>query len=215
MKRTRVLIVDDHAVVRKGIQMIANTEPTIEVVGEAEDGYEAIRQVESHRPDIVLMDLVMPQPDGIKATLKIKHDFPDIKVIVLTTFEDDVKIKAAMEAGADGYLLKDANGETLLRAIREVQRGEMPLHPHIARRLVKYAADGVHPNGTGCLTNREKDVLQFVARGLSNRAVAHALHISEGTVKIHVSNILGKLNVSSRTEAAVLATQIGLVSTGE
>jgi DNA-binding NarL/FixJ family response regulator len=215
MNPTRVLIVDDHTVVRKGIQMIFKTEPDIQVVGEAEDGNQAFRLVRSLRPDVVLMDLVMPKSDGIEAIVKIKCDFPSTKIIVLTTFEDEVKVRAAMEANADGYLLKDADDENLLRAIRHVQRGEMPLHPCIAHQLVDYVANQVNPNNKNCLTHREQEVLQLIARGLSNKAVANALHICEGTVKTYVGNILDKLNVSSRTEAAMRATQLGIVATEE
>lgn len=210
MKQIRVLIVDDHAVVRLGIQMMINTEPTIKVVGEAKDGQEAIRQVKHLRPDIVLMDLVMPQGDGVEAIAETKRDYPEVKIIVLTTFDDDLKIHAAMKAGADGYLLKDADGEALLRAIRSVQQGEMPLHPRIARRLIRGEAKPNGTNGIGHLTEREKEILQLVAKGCSNKIVAQDLNLSEGTVKVHVSNIFAKLGVSSRLEAALWATQKGL-----
>jgi RNA polymerase sigma factor (sigma-70 family) len=211
----RVLIVDDHAVVRKGIQMIVETEPSMRVVGEAKDGQEAVRQVKSLHPDVVLMDLVMPQEDGIKATAQIKRDCPHVKVIVLTTFEDNVRINSAMEAGADGYLLKDADGEALLQAIQAAQRGDMPLHPRVARHLFSNGLKQAETNELERLTEREKEVLQLVAKGLSNKAVAQALNVSEGTIKVHLSNILGKLCVSSRTEAAVWASQAGLISTDD
>jgi len=213
MNPTRVLIVDDHAVVRKGIQMFLSTEPSIRVVAEAEDGQEAIRQAKSLQPDVVLMDLVMPQEDGIEAIAEIKRCVLNIKVIALTSFKDEAKFKAAIEAGADGYLLKDADGDSLLQAIRAVQQGGMPIDPQVARHFVR---DGMQREATtGHLTEREKEVLQLVARGLSNKAVAQALKISEGTAKVHISNILGKLNASSRTEAAVQALQMGLVLPGE
>jgi DNA-binding NarL/FixJ family response regulator len=212
VKPIRVLIADDHAVVRKGIQMIVNTEPAIEMIGEAEDGQSAFRQVESLQPDVVLMDLVMPGEDGIKVITQIKHMWPDIKVIVLTTFGDEGRINAALEAGADGYLLKDADGEALLRAIKTVQQGDMPLHPRVARHFVNAATQQVDTNGFDCLTEREKEVLRLVAKGLSNKAISQALDLKEGTVKIYVSNILAKLNVATRTEAAVWAIQMGLVS---
>lgn len=212
MSQIHVLIVDDHTVVRKGIQMIVNTEPGIKIVGEAKNGRQAIDQVEQLRPDVVLMDLVMPEMDGIEATTQIKRRYPHIKVIVLTTFDDQKRIQLAIEVGADGYLLKDADGELLLQAILSAQKEEMPLHPRIARFLVKGETVNNFPKGAERLTKREKEVLQLVARGLSNKEIAQILSLSEGTVKAHVSRILGKLNVSSRTEAAVLAAQMGLTS---
>jgi DNA-binding NarL/FixJ family response regulator len=212
MEPIRVLIVDDHIMVRVGLHMMISTEPTIKVVGEAKDGQDAIGQVKCLLPDIVLMDLVMPQGGGIEAIAEIKRSYPDIKIIVLTTFDDDIKINAAMEAGADGYLLKDADGEALLYAIEAAQQGEMPLHPRIARRLIR-GEDNVHgTNEISHLTEREKEVLRLVAQGLSNKTVAEGLNLSEGTVKIHMSHILAKLHVSSRIEAALWATQKGLVA---
>ena len=215
MTPIRILIVDDHTVVRQGIRMIVNTEATIQVVGEASDGQIAIRQVEQLQPDVILMDLVMPHESGLEAMTHIKHNYPKIKIVVLTTFEDEGKIKAAMEAGADGFLLKDADGEALLQAIHSAYQGEMPLHPRIARYLFKSIGKDFTENNFETLTEREVEVLQLVAQGLSNKEVAHALSLSEGTIKIHVSNILGKLNVSSRTGAAMRAAQIGLLSTDE
>lgn len=212
MSQIRVLIVDDHTVVRKGIEMIINTEPGIEVAGEAKNGHQAVDQVERLRPDVVLMDLVMPKMDGIEATAQIKRHYPHIKVIVLTTFDDRKRIQLAMGAGADGYLLKDADGELLLQAILSVQKEEMPLHPRIARFLVKGETINNLPEGAERLTKREKEVLQLVARGLSNKEIGQNFSLAEGTVKAHVSSILGKLNVSSRTEAAVLAAQMGLTA---
>lgn len=213
MKQIRVLIADDHEVVRQGIRMIVSTEPAIQVVGEAKDGLEAVSQVKSLQPDLVLMDLVMPHEDGIEAIVEVKCYNPNIKIIVLTTFEEDDRISAALEAGADGYLLKDADGEVLLQAIKAVQHGDMPLHPRVARHLFKGIMGQVEADRLERLTEREKEVLTLVAKGWSNRAVAEALDLSQGTVKIHVSNILSKLNVSTRTEAAVWAAQVGLVST--
>jgi NarL family two-component system response regulator LiaR len=212
---TRVLIVDDHAVVRKGIQMFLATEPSIQVIGEAGDGQEAIRKATNLQPDVILMDLVMPQGNGIQAIAKIKRRVPNVKIIVLTTFKDQARVNAAIQAGADGYLLKDADGEALLQAIHAVQQGDVPLHPHVARHLVSSITKQQDVNGIGCLTEREKEVLRLVAKGLSNKAVAQALNLCEGTVRVHVSNILGKLGASSRTEAAVRALQVGLISPDE
>jgi DNA-binding NarL/FixJ family response regulator len=212
MNQIRVLIADDHAVVRQGIQMITGTESSIELVGEAKDGQEAVYQVQRLQPDVVLMDLVMPAGDGIAAIAEIKRHYPDIKIIVLTTFEDDYRIQAALEAGADGYLLKDADGEALLQAVQAVQQGDMPLHPRVARHLFTGRAEDYDRPEIGQLTAREQEVLQLVAQGLTNREVARALNLSEGTVKVHVSHILGKLDASSRTEAAMLAVQLELIS---
>jgi DNA-binding NarL/FixJ family response regulator len=215
MSQIRVLIVDDHAVVRKGIQMFLSTEPSIQAVGEANDGQDAVRKAISLQPDVVLMDLVMPKGDGIEAIAKIKGCVSNVKIIVLTTFKDGGRINAALQAGADGYLLKDADGDALLQAIHAVQQGNAPLHPSVARHLVSNVTQDKGADGISHLTEREKEVLRLVAKGLSNKAVARALNLSEGTTRIHVSNILGKLNALSRTEAAVKAVQLGLISLGQ
>jgi NarL family two-component system response regulator LiaR len=215
MSQIRVLIVDDHAVVRKGIQMFLSTEPCIQAVGEAEDGQDAVRKAKSLKPDVVLMDLVMPKGDGVEAIAKIKRCVPTAKIIVLTTFKDGARINAAIQAGADGYLLKDADGDALLQAIHAVQQGDVPLHPYVTRHLVSNVTKHRDTTGMGHLTEREREVLGLVAKGLSNKAVARALNLSEGTARIHVSNILGKLNALSRTEAAVRAVQLGLISPGQ
>jgi DNA-binding NarL/FixJ family response regulator len=216
MKPVRLLIVDDHVIVRKGIMMFLSTDPSIQIVGEAQDGQNAVERACSLRPDVILMDLVMPQGDGIEAITALKQCLPEVKILVLTTFNDDERVKATIEAGANGYLLKDADGEALLRAIRAVLRGEMPLHPSVAAHFVKNLTQPNPPQENGHpLTDREKEVLQLVTRGLTNKAMAKVLNLSRGTVKIHVSNILSKLNVSSRTEAAMVAIQKGLVSLDE
>jgi DNA-binding NarL/FixJ family response regulator len=214
MKPTRLLIVDDHVLVRKGILMFLSTEHTIEIVGEAESGQDALRQAKASRPDVILLDLIMPQGDGLEAITCLKQELPDIKIIVLTTFYDEGRVKAALKAGANGFLLKDADGATLLRAIQAVQKGGMPLHPTITEYLLKETYQNDH-SGYPCLTEREKEVLQWVARGLSNKRVGQALHLSEGTIKTHVSNILTKLHMASRTEAATWAIQAGLISLEE
>jgi NarL family two-component system response regulator LiaR len=215
MSQIRVLIVDDHAVVRKGIQMFLSTEPSIQAVGEAEDGQDAVRKAKSLQPDVVLMDLVMPKGDGIEAIAKIKRCVSNVKIIVLTTFKDGARINAALQAGADGYLLKDADVDALLQAIHAVQQGDAPLDPCVARHLVSNVTQHKGADGIKHLTEREEEVLRLVAKGLSNKAVARALNLSEGTTRIHVSNILGKLNALSRTEAAVRAVQMGLISLGQ
>ena len=212
MNRIRVMIVDDHSVVRKGIEMLLSTEPSIKIVGEAANGQEAVDKAKDLQPDVIVMDLVMPEGGGITAIAAIKGRMPNTRILVLTTFGDEASVTAAMQAGADGYLLKDAGGEALLNAIQAVHRGDVPLDPHVARHLVRGTATGRDTPGGVHLTRREMDVLRLVAGGLSNRQVAKDLGLSAGTVKVHVSNILGKLNVSTRTEAAVWAVQTGLVT---
>jgi NarL family two-component system response regulator LiaR len=211
MKQTRVLIVDDHAIARKGICEFLDTEPSVEIVGEAEDGQEALQQAFRLNPDVILMDLVMPHMDGIEAIKELRQRHAEIKIIVLSHFYDEKKITAAMKAKANGYLLKDADGEVLSKAIKTVQRGEIFLHPVIMDYLLKNITESVPADENAYLTEREKEVLQFVGKGLNNRAIAEKLSISVGTVKVHVSNILSKLNVTSRTEAAVWAVQMGLI----
>jgi DNA-binding NarL/FixJ family response regulator len=215
MIQTRVLIVDDHAVVRKGILMFLKTEPTIEIIGEAEDGHDALRQAKNLQPDVILMDLVMADGDGIEAITEIKNYLPKIKIIVLTTFNDESKFNAAMRAGADGYLLKDADGEALLHAIDAVKRGDLPLHSAVTRYLIRGATKTSNEASNGQLTGREQEVLTLIAKGMSNQTIAQILHLSKGTVKVHVSNILGKLQATSRTEAAMAALQKGLISPEE
>jgi NarL family two-component system response regulator LiaR len=206
MDQCRILIVDSHGLARKGIQMLLNSDPSVQVVGEAKDAQDAVHKAKLLQPDIILMDLMASPKHGAETIVEIKRCIPSIKVIVVTAFDDEGRINAALEAEANGYLLKeDTDSDALLRAIGAAQEGGLPLHPRVARYLVRGMA-------IARLTEREREVLQMVARGLSNRAVAQALGIREGTVKAHVSNILGKLNVSSRTEAAVWAVQAGLVS---
>jgi DNA-binding NarL/FixJ family response regulator len=212
MRQTRLLIVDDHAIVRKGILMFLKTEPSVQIVGEAEDGADGIRMAQHLRPNVILMDLVMPGVDGIEAIYQLKKCLPDTKIIVLTTFSEHDKFNAALEAGADGYLLKDADGEALLQAIDAVQQGNMPLHPGVTHHLIKSMAKRNGGQSGGKLTDREKEVLQLVAKGWSNQKVAQALNLSPGTVKVHMSNILSKMNVASRLEAAMLAIKKGLIS---
>ncbi len=215
MTATRVLIVDDHAVVRRGIQMFLETDPSIQIVGEAEDCRDAVQKARNLQPDIILMDLVMPQGDGIEAIAEMKHHSPDLKVIVLTTFGDEPRVMAAMEAGANGYLLKDADGGALLQAVHAAQQGDTPIHPHVVQYLVRNFTKRDSVNGNNRLTEREKEILQLVSQGLSNKAIAKSLSLTPGTVKVHVSNILDKLGVSNRTEASVLALQMGLISPTE
>jgi DNA-binding NarL/FixJ family response regulator len=215
MNPTRLLIVDDHVVVRKGIQMLLSTEPSIQVVGEAENSQDAIRKAKSLKPDVILMDLVMPQGDGMQAIAEIKRCVATTKIIILTMFHDVTKVMAAIEAGADGYLLKDADGDELIRAIHVVQEGDMPFDPHVVRHLVTEVAKSKGVGESKRLTKREEEVLRLVAKGMSTKAVAQALNIQEGTARIHIHNILRKLGVSSRTDAAVWAAHMGLLAPDE
>ena len=209
----RVLVADDHAIVRKGICALLATEPRITVVGEARDGSDAIAAAQKLQPDVILMDIVMPGVDGLEATRRLADSQPQARILVLTSFAGDDKIFPAIKAGALGYLLKDSGPEELIHAIVQVHRGESSLHPTVARRLLRELSSppGQAPE-TDCLTEREVEVLQLVAQGQSNRQVADLLTISEATVRTHVSNILSKLNLCSRTQAALYALREGLVS---
>jgi NarL family two-component system response regulator LiaR len=215
MNPTRLLIVDDHVVVRKGIQMLLDTEPSIQVVGEAGNSQDAIRQAKSLKPDVILMDLVMPQGDSLQAIVEIKRSIPTIKVIILTMFHDEAKINAAIEAGADGYLLKDADAEELIRAIHAVQQGDMPFDPHVIHYLVTKVAKSKDTSANSRLTKREEEVLRLLVKDMSTKAVAQTLCIEEGTARVHIHNILAKLGVSSRTGAAVWAVQMGILPPDE
>jgi NarL family two-component system response regulator LiaR len=209
----RVLIVDDHAIVRKGIRALLSTEADIEVVGEAEDGSRAVDQAKMLQPDVVLMDLVMPQMDGIEATGRITADYPKTRVLVLTSFAADDKVFPAIKAGALGYLLKDSGPEDLVQAIRQIHRGEPSLDPAIARKvLMELSRPPKKPLTTDPLTEREMEILRLVAQGKSNRDMADELVITEATARTHVSNILSKLHLASRTQAALYALREGLAS---
>jgi NarL family two-component system response regulator LiaR len=212
-KTIRVLVADDHAIVRKGICALLATEPGIEVVGEARDGNDAISASQRLQPDVILMDLVMPGVDGLEATRQLACCQPKSRILVLTSFAGDDKIFPALRAGALGYLLKDSGPEELVHAIQQVHHGESFLHPTVARRLLRELSSPADKStDSNCLTEREVEVLQLVAHGQSNREVADLLTISEATVRTHVSNILSKLNLCSRTQAALYALREGLVS---
>jgi len=209
----RVLVADDHAIVRKGIRALLATEPDIEVVGEAADGREAVTEAERLRPDVILMDLVMPEMDGIEATRRITEQQPEARILVLTSFAAHDKVFPAIKAGALGYLLKDSGPEELVQAIRQVHRGESSLHPAIARKVLQeLSRPPKGPPTPEPLTEREVEVLRLIARGKSNREIARELVITEATVRTHVSNILGKLQLASRTQAALYALREGLAS---
>jgi NarL family two-component system response regulator LiaR len=216
MDRIKVLIVDDHGVVRQGLRTYLDLLDDIEIVGEAENGVEAVAQVEKHRPDVVLMDLVMPEMDGIEATCRIGTISPETKVIVLTSFTEDDQVFPAIQAGAAGYLLKDVSPTDLANAIRAVHRGEAQLHPDVTKKLMgQFVNLTAEPAAApGELTARELEVLCLVAQGMTNRQVAQALTISAKTVKTHVSNILSKLHLVDRTQAAIYAYKHGLMPDG-
>jgi NarL family two-component system response regulator LiaR len=210
----RVLLTDDHAIVRKGVRALLATERDIQVVGEACDGEEAVAQAEALRPDVILMDLVMPKLDGIEAISQIMSTLPSTRILVLTSFAADEKVFPAIKAGALGYLLKDSGPEELVGAIRQVHRGEPSLEPSIARKVLLELS---HPPTQKSLTvdpltERELDILRLVAQGCSNKEIALKLSLSELTVRTHVSNILGKLHLASRTQAALYALQKGITS---
>lgn len=210
----RILIADDHAVVREGLRALIATKPDIEMVGEAADGTEAILKSRSLRPDVILMDLVMPRQDGIEAIAEIKRENPDARILVLTSFADDGKLFPAIKAGAMGYLLKDSSPQELLQAIHDIYHGKSSLHPSVALKVIRELnrpRESLTPSEQP-LTERETEVLKLVAQGLSNQEIATTLVISERTVGTHVSNILSKLHLANRTQAALYALQEGLAS---
>ena len=209
----RVLIVDDHAIVRKGLRALLTEIDDIEVVGEAVDGQEAVRLTGTTQPDVILMDIVMPNMDGIEATQQITARQPETRVLALTSFAADDKLFPAIKAGALGYLLKDSDPEDLVQAIRQVHRGEPSLHPSIARKVLhELGRPSSQPQTPEPLTEREVEVLRFVAKGLSNQGIADALTIAEVTVRTHVSNILSKLHLANRVQATLYALREGLTS---
>jgi DNA-binding NarL/FixJ family response regulator len=217
----RVLLVDDQAVVRLGFRMVLDGEPDMEVVGEAADGIAAVDAVAARPVDVVVMDIRMPLLDGIAATERIVETHPATKVLVVTTFDLDEYVLGALRAGASGFLLKDAEPQALLDAVRTVARGEALVAPAVTRTLIDYAfASGltgrpaVNPDVLDVLTDREREILVQMARGMSNAELAKALFLGETTVKTHVSNLLTKLHLRSRVQAVVLAYETGLVTPG-
>jgi two-component system, NarL family, response regulator LiaR len=205
----RILIVDDHSVVRQGLRMFLSTDLGMEVVGEASNGSEAVAQAESLQPDVVLMDLLMPGMDGVQAIGIIRQRFPHVEVIALTSVLEDHAVVSAIRAGAIGYLLKDTESDELIKAIRAAAAGQVQLSPKAAERLMREIRA---PESPEKLTGREMDVLRALAEGRSNKEIAGELGLGETTVKTHVSNILMKLGLPSRTQAALYAVKIGLVS---
>jgi DNA-binding NarL/FixJ family response regulator len=205
----RVLIADDHSVVRQGLRMFLELEADIELVGEAANGVEAVDLARQFKPDVVLMDLLMPKMDGVSATETIRSELPDTQVVALTSVLEDQAIFDAIRVGAISYLLKETKSDKLCEAIRAAAAGEVRLSPQVAARLMREVSA---PESPETLTDRETEVLRVLARGLSNTEIAEALFITEATVKTHVSNILAKLGLPSRTRAALYALKIGLIS---
>ncbi len=210
MSAIRVLIVDDHEIVREGLQILLSEEADIEVVGQAGNGLDAIAVATATKPDVVLMDLVMPQMDGIQATRQICAVSPSSHILVLTSFGEDQRVREAIQAGASGYLLKDVLKADLLLAIRNAAQGKPTLHPVAQRSLIRQAVARAEPLPHEDLTAREQDVLRLIAQGKSNKEIAATYHLTEGTVKGYVSAILSKLGVADRTQAALYAVRHGL-----
>lgn len=208
MTSIRVLVVDDHPIVRHGLLALLRYEPEFEIAGDAADGEEAVAAVLAHKPDVVLLDLRLPRLSGVDVMLQARAKGSTSRFLVLTTYDSDDDITRALAAGAKGYLLKDATSHELMQAIREVMRGNAALEPSVAARVLAR----MHDSPADELSAREIDVLQRMVRGESNRAIAVALHVSENTVKTHVSHIFAKLAVQSRAEAVVVALRRGLVS---
>jgi NarL family two-component system response regulator LiaR len=209
----RVLIADDHAILRKGIRALLGTEPDIEVVAETGDGLETVAQAQALCPDVILMDLVMPRMDGIEATRRIIAEQPGVRILVLTSFAADDKVFPAIKAGALGYILKDSGPAELVQAIHQVYQGQPSLEPSIALKLLQELSQPSQRTPTPePLSEREMEVLRLLAQGKSNREIADQLVITELTVRTHVSNILGKLHLASRTQAALYALKEGLAS---
>ena len=207
----RVLVADDHAVVREGLRTFLGLQDGIEVVGEAADGEAAVREAERLRPDVVLMDLVMPRRDGVSAMRELRGRLPSARVIVLTSFADDDRLLPALRAGAAGYLLKDAEPRELARAVRLAHAGEALLDPAVAARLVDALSGPPGAAPADRLTPREREVLALLGRGLSNKRIALELGVAEKTVKTHVGHVLAKLGVADRTQAALHAVRAGLL----
>jgi DNA-binding NarL/FixJ family response regulator len=220
----KILLVDDQTLIRQGIRLLLEIESDLRVVGQAGNGREALEQVERSRPDVVLMDVRMPEMDGVAATREITQRFPEVKVIILTTFEDDETVFEGLKAGARGYLLKDISSEAMAAAVRKVAAGEALIEPRLTRKVLaefsRMASAGQTPAAAPAtdqvlpvpLTEREQDVLQALAHGMSNREIAEQLVITEGTVKNHVSSLIDKLGVRDRTQAVLKGQELGLIS---
>ena len=209
----RLLIVDDHAIVREGMNFLASTKKDFEIVGEAENGVQAVELAAKLKPDVILLDLMMPKMDGIAAANEICKENPDARILIMTSFAEEEKVFAAIKAGAVGYMLKDSSPQVLLQAIRDVHRGESWLHPTIARKLIREINKPQElPPTADPLTEREVDVLKLIAQGLSNQEIGDKLFIAERTAGVHVGRILAKLHLANRTQAALFALREGLAS---
>ncbi len=206
--KIRLILVDDHIVVRQGLKMVLELEDNLEIIAEGSNGQEAVELAAKYKPDVMLMDLLMPIMTGVEAIREIKQRFPDIEVVALTSVLEDRLVIDAVEAGAAGYLLKESGPEELIEAIKAAARGEVRLHPKVQKRLVKEVRT---PEMRESLTDRETQALRLMAKGFTNKEIAKELGISEVTVKTHVSNVLSKLGLSSRTQAALFALKEGLV----
>jgi NarL family two-component system response regulator LiaR len=212
----RILVVDDHTIVREGLCALIEEWPEFEVAGQAGDGDQAVRQARALRPDVILMDLVMPRKDGVAAIKEIKEEDPDARILVLTSFSEDRRAFEAVKAGALGYVLKDSSSDEVIQAIRDVYRGELSLQPSLALRVIReLGRPSSLPPAEQPLTDREVEVLQLVAQGLSNQEIGDRLSITERTVRSHVSSFLEKLHLANRTQAALYALREGLASLDE
>lgn len=207
----RILIVDDHEIVRVGLRSVILSEPGMQVVGEAGDGEQAVRQARALNPDVILLDLLMPRKDGLTAIPEIKKANPHARILVLTAFAGDDKIFPALAAGAQGYLLKESSSEELLASIRHVYQGESPLHPEVSRRVIQKMNQTAASPSKGVLTDREMEILKEIAQGCSNEEIAKNLAVSESTVRNHVTSILAKLNLANRTQATLYALREGII----
>lgn len=205
----KVLIADDHQMVRRGLRMTIDAEKDMQVIAEAENGTQVLGLIQKHKPDVVMLDLQMPEMDGVEALKKIREKFATLPVLILTSFTDDAHIFSALRAGANGFLLKEMSGDELVDAIRGASKGKPQLHPEIAKKLMARAPMPEDPFEH--LTEREKNILAWLARGLSNKEIASQLSLTEVTVKGYVSDVLMKLGVSDRTQAALMAVRYGLV----
>ncbi|MBK7456390.1 MAG: response regulator transcription factor [Anaerolineales bacterium] len=209
----RILIADDHQIVRRGLRMTIEAEKDMQVAADAENGSQVLSLIKKHKPDIVLMDMQMPEMDGVDALKQLRVEFPALPVLILTTFSDDAHVYAALRAGASGFLLKEMNGDELVSAIRGAAQGKPQLHPEIARRLMARAPMPDDPFES--LTERERDILKLIAKSMSNKEIASQLFLTEMTVKGYVSDLFAKLGVNDRTQAALMAVRFGLVKPEE
>jgi DNA-binding NarL/FixJ family response regulator len=216
MRKTRVLLAEDHTIVRKGLRSLLETQAGIEVIGEAEDGREAVVQVEQQRPDIVLMDITMPGLNGLEATRQIKKRFPEVKVLILTVHSDEEYIRQILRAGASGYLVKQAAPHELISAIEAIQRGESYLSPSVSKKVVQeyvqHATGSAEEDSCERLTDREREVLQLIAEGNSTRDIAELLHTSVKTAETHRARLMGKLDIHSTAELTQYAIRKGVIS---